>query len=173
MFDIGWTELLLIGIVALIVVGPKDLPVMFRTLGQFTGKARRMAREFQKAMEDAADETGVKGIGKDLKSMTSARKLGLDKLQDAARSFNKWEPGKKPNGAGKPGAARPVTSGAGAPAGTGAKAASPAEPEATASPAEAGVGGKTEAEAGPTAPRPSGATEAASPEAGPTEPGRS
>ena len=40
MFDIGWTELLLIGIVALIVVGPKDLPVMFHTLGRFTAKAR-------------------------------------------------------------------------------------------------------------------------------------
>ena len=54
MFDVGWTELMLIGIVALIVVGPKDLPVMFRTLGQFTAKARGMAREFQRAMEDAA-----------------------------------------------------------------------------------------------------------------------
>ena len=140
MFDIGWTELLLIGIVALIVVGPKDLPIMFRTLGQFTGKARRMAREFQKAMEDAADETGVKEVHKDLKSMTSARKLGLDKLQDAARSFEKWEPGKKPNGASRPAArssvakpgdpgsdvtpeSKPVTTATAEPAATGAPAA--------------------------------------------------
>ncbi len=55
MFDIGWTELLVIGIVALIVVGPKDLPLMFHALGQFTAKARGMAREFQRAMEDAAE----------------------------------------------------------------------------------------------------------------------
>ena len=55
MFDVGWSELLVIGIVALIVVGPRDLPGMFRALGRFTAKARGMAREFQRAMEAAAD----------------------------------------------------------------------------------------------------------------------
>ncbi len=59
MFDLGWTELLVIGIVALIVVGPKDLPGMFRTVGNFVGKAKRMARDFSQAMNDAADEAGV------------------------------------------------------------------------------------------------------------------
>ena len=99
MFDIGWTELLVIGVVALIVVGPKDLPVMFRTLGQFTAKARGMAREFQRAMEDAANESGMKDVNRDLRKMTSARNLGLDKLKDAARDFGKWDPDeKKPAG---------------------------------------------------------------------------
>ncbi|SLN44389.1 Sec-independent protein translocase protein TatB [Pseudoruegeria aquimaris] len=93
MFDLGWSELLLIGIVALIVVGPKDLPVMFRTLGRFTGKARAMARDFQRAMNEAADEAGVKDVASDLKNATSAKKLGLDKLQDAASQFEKWQPG--------------------------------------------------------------------------------
>ena len=51
---------MVIGIVALIVVGPKDLPGMFRTVGQFMGKARGMAREFQRSMEAAADESGLK-----------------------------------------------------------------------------------------------------------------
>ena len=68
MFDLGLTELLLIGIVALIVVGPKDLPMLFRKVGQFVGKARGMAREFTRAMDDAADDAGVSDLGKTLKA---------------------------------------------------------------------------------------------------------
>ena len=94
MFDIGWTELLVIGLVALIVVGPKDLPGMFRALGKFTAKASRMARDFQRAMEEAADESGVKDAASSLKGMTNPRKMGLDALKDAADKFDKWEPGK-------------------------------------------------------------------------------
>ena len=45
MFDIGWSEMMVVGVVALIVVGPKDLPRMFHTLGEFTGKARGMSKE--------------------------------------------------------------------------------------------------------------------------------
>ncbi|MBM9594087.1 Sec-independent protein translocase protein TatB [Roseitranquillus sediminis] len=96
MFDIGWTELLVIGIVALIVVGPKDLPGMFKALGQFTAKARGMAREFQRAMEDAADESGVKDMGRDMRNLTSAKNLGLDKLKTAARDLGKLDPDRKP-----------------------------------------------------------------------------
>ncbi len=92
MFDIGWTELLLIGVVALIVIGPKDLPVMFQTIGRFTGRMRIMAREFTSAMEQAAKDSGVKDAANDLKSLASPKKLGLDTMRDAADRFEKWDP---------------------------------------------------------------------------------
>ena len=91
----GWMELMLIGVVALIVVGPKDLPLMFQSLGKMTAKVKRMGRECSSAMNDAANATGAKDIAKDLKGMTSAKSLGIDKLKDAADKFEKWEPGKE------------------------------------------------------------------------------
>ena len=68
--DIGWSELMVIGIVALVVIGPKDLPGMFRELGRFTAKLRAMGREFSRAMEDAARETGVQDVADDLRKVT-------------------------------------------------------------------------------------------------------
>ncbi|MEM7178045.1 MAG: Sec-independent protein translocase protein TatB [Pseudomonadota bacterium] len=59
MLDIGWQELLVIGALALIVVGPKDLPGLLRTLGQYTGKIRGMAREFQRSLNDAARDSDI------------------------------------------------------------------------------------------------------------------
>ncbi len=83
MFGLGMSEMVLIGIVALIVIGPKDLPGMFRTLGQFTGKAKGMAREFSRAMEAAADEAGVKDISKTIKAAANPQKFGVDKVKEA------------------------------------------------------------------------------------------
>ena len=93
MFGMGWSEMVLIGIVALIVVGPKDLPGMFRSLGQFTGKARGMAREFSKAMEAAADESGVKDISKTIKAASNPTAFGTDKLREAAGLKSSFKPG--------------------------------------------------------------------------------
>jgi len=87
-------ELLVIGIVALIVVGPKDLPMMFRKLGQFTGRIRSMAREFQRAMDNAADEAGVGDIKRDMQSMskfTNPKKMGMDALKE---TFDEIDPSK-------------------------------------------------------------------------------
>ncbi len=91
MLDLGWTELLLIGIVALIVVGPKELPMMFRTLGKFTARLRAMARDFSRAMEEAADEAGVKDVAKDLRKATNPKAMGLDALKDAV-DFDEIDP---------------------------------------------------------------------------------
>lgn len=91
MFDLGMSELLIIGTVALIVVGPKDLPNLFRSVGQFVGKAKGMAREFSRAMDQAADDAGVKDVQKTLKAATNPSQYGLDSVKDAANSMTSWE----------------------------------------------------------------------------------
>ena len=83
MLDIGWSELLVIGVVALIVVGPKDLPKLFRSLGQWVGKARGMARDFQRAMNDAADESGMSDIKKSFDQAASVKNMGMDNWDKA------------------------------------------------------------------------------------------
>lgn len=96
MFDLGWTELLVIGIVALIVVGPKDLPVLFRTLGQFVGRAKGMARDFSRAMNDAADDSGMRdmasGLNKSLKAATNPIGTAMDGVKSAASSLTDIDP---------------------------------------------------------------------------------
>ena len=91
MLDLGWTELLVIGVVALIVIGPKDLPMLFRKVGQFVGKAKGMAREFSRAMDQAADESGMKEATSSFKDMASSKNLGLDDLNDATKEFKKFD----------------------------------------------------------------------------------
>ncbi|MEM9476307.1 MAG: Sec-independent protein translocase protein TatB [Pseudomonadota bacterium] len=94
MFDIGWSELLVVGVVALIVLGPRDFTQMFRQMGKFTARMRNMAGEFKRAMNDAADQSGMKETAQGLKGMTSAKNMGLDSLDNATDSFGKWDPSK-------------------------------------------------------------------------------
>lgn len=144
MLDIGWTELMVIGIIALLVVGPKELPGLFRTVGQYVGKARSVAREFQRSMEDAARD--VDGGA-------------LNQIKDAKRDFDKMarmdysEAAKRTQsslmGGGKAaGTATPASSSASATAPTSAPA------EATAAPAP-------EAPAAAATPEPAAAKEPA------------
>ena len=86
MFDLGWLELLIIGITALIVVGPKELPQLFRTVGRFFGKARSMAREFSQTMEDAANESGLKDATKTLNSISDLHKKSKNPLNSGLTS---------------------------------------------------------------------------------------
>lgn len=92
MFDLGWTEMLVIGIVALIVIGPKDLPVMFRTVGQYVGKAKGMAREFSRAMNDAANDTGIKDVAKGLQAATNPVSSAMDGVKSAAADLANLDP---------------------------------------------------------------------------------
>lgn len=69
MFDIAWSELMLIGAVALVVIGPKDLPKAMRTVGQAVGKIRRMAGEFQGQFNDAMREAELHELKKQVEDV--------------------------------------------------------------------------------------------------------
>jgi sec-independent protein translocase protein TatB len=91
MLDMGWTEILLIGVVALIVVGPKDLPRMLRTLGQYTGKMRGMAREFQRSMDDAAREADLAEFKDINKSLQDVKAIGSDAARAVQQGIKNTE----------------------------------------------------------------------------------
>lgn len=69
MFDIAWSEFMLIGAVALVVIGPKDLPKALRTVGQAVGKIRRMASEFQGQFNDAMREAELHDLKKQVEDV--------------------------------------------------------------------------------------------------------
>lgn len=74
MFDIGWSELVVIGVVALIAIGPKELPGVLRMVGQWIGKARRMASEFQGQFNEAMREAEMADIKKTFDDATATAK---------------------------------------------------------------------------------------------------
>jgi sec-independent protein translocase protein TatB len=81
MFDIGWGELVVIGVVALIAIGPKELPAVLRTTGQWMGKIRRMASEFQDQFREAMREAEMEDLKKKVDDVTSG-----------ASSFTNFDP---------------------------------------------------------------------------------
>lgn len=70
LFDIGWSELLLIGVVALVFIGPKDLPRALRVAGYWIGKARTLSREFQGSVEQMIREAELDEMRQELKKAT-------------------------------------------------------------------------------------------------------
>jgi sec-independent protein translocase protein TatB len=84
MFDIGWSELVLIGIVALIVIGPKELPTALRTAGLWMGKVRRMASEFQGQFQEAMREAEMAELKKQVDEIgnSTAGLTNFDPLAD-------------------------------------------------------------------------------------------
>ena len=87
MFDIGWSELLLIAIIAIIVVGPKDLPAMLRSIGKVMGSVQRMARDFRREFDQALKETELedvsKGIGKIASASTNPVGAAVSSVKDS------------------------------------------------------------------------------------------
>src|SRR5215469_16557174 len=77
MFDIGWSEFVLIAVVALIAIGPKELPGVLRMVGQWIGKARKMAAEFQSQFQEAMREAEMADL-----------KKSFDEVREAASSFS-------------------------------------------------------------------------------------
>ena len=89
MFDIGWGELVVIGIVALIAIGPKELPTVLRSLGQWMGKIKRMANEFQGQFQEALREAEMADLKKQAEDLSSsvAEATSFDPLADINKSL--------------------------------------------------------------------------------------
>jgi len=114
MFEIGWSEILLIAIVAIVVIGPKDLPRVMRAVGQWAGKAKRMSREFQAQFKEALREAELEGVRNDITDI-----MATDPLKDVKTEMAKVETG-----------LRTDLSGSGAPMTTAAAPAEPVSPAA-------------------------------------------
>jgi sec-independent protein translocase protein TatB len=91
MFDINWSELVVIGVVALIVIGPKELPAVLRAIGQWTTKIRRMAGEFQSQFQEAMREAEMADLKKQVDDLGDVAKgFAADPLD--FKEATKWEP---------------------------------------------------------------------------------
>lgn len=81
---IGFSEILLLGLAALIIIGPRDLPMMMRRIGQFVGKGRRMAREFQAAFDDIARQSELEELKKEISELRRSNAMTAAQQELAA-----------------------------------------------------------------------------------------
>ena len=92
MFDLGWSKILILAVVAIVVVGPKELPSLLRTLGQFISQLRRHAAEFRAQFDEAMKSTEFEQIKKDveaIKADTQASLRGIERSIDQDMSETK------------------------------------------------------------------------------------
>ncbi len=110
MFEIGWGELLIIGVVALIAIGPKELPGVLRTLGQWMSKLRRMASEFQSQFHEAMREAEMADLKKQVDDMTSQAQsyASFDPVAEVRRELDSTQQQIESAMADKPTEASPV-----------------------------------------------------------------
>ncbi len=134
MFDIGWTEMLVIAVILIVVVGPKDLPKMLRTFGQMTKKVRGMAGDFQKQFNEALKEAELDDVKQSVDALRSLNpaaqiKKQLNPFEKAAADVRSGlDTAMKPKPAAAAASAEPLKSGATAV--PGAAPAAPATPAA-------------------------------------------
>ena len=131
MFDLGWGKIVIIAVIALVVIGPKELPAVLRTVGQWMGKIRRMAAEFQGQFQEAMREAEMADLKKSIDAITDATRgigSGFDPLSSVSKDIEsafQEKPSETP--------ATPAA--AGEPAGTAAPAPAPTtEPSVAAEP---------------------------------------
>lgn len=99
MFDVSWSELLILGLVTLIFVGPKELPRFLGTLGRYAGVIRRQANEFRAVFEQAMREAEMDEIQKEVRAVSDGVKASLDEATRSVESVKaaaKIEPEAKP-----------------------------------------------------------------------------
>tara|TARA_Y100001970_G_scaffold101798_1_gene127832 strand:- start:9 stop:461 length:453 start_codon:yes stop_codon:yes gene_type:complete len=83
MLDIGWTEILVITVVALFIVGPKDIPKALRTVGIWLGKLKSLSREFQNTVEDAVRDSELDEVKKQIESAKNDFTKGMTETIDS------------------------------------------------------------------------------------------
>jgi sec-independent protein translocase protein TatB len=104
MFDIGWSELLVIAVVAIVVVGPKELPKLMRSFGFYAGKLRRAAADFRRQFDEAMREAELEEV-----------KQAIESVKTETHALNEAAPLNRPlmvegpkTSAAKPGEAKPA-----------------------------------------------------------------
>lgn len=92
MFEIGWSELLILGVVTLIFVGPKELPALMRTIGRYAGSIKRQANEFKAHFEDAMRQMELDEMRKEMEAMQASVNSEIMKASTAVEETVKGTP---------------------------------------------------------------------------------